>query len=227
MCDPNTVYRITRYTALVYLWLYVFFVLGGLSGMFVAHIGFDVIFHDTFYVIGHFHVMLSSSAMSCLLAAFYFYFSSIFGFKYNKIIAYCQYLSYFFGQVLTFAPMFWLGYAGMPRRIMDYPNNFGGWNSLISAGHLITIFSFLLFFLNILVSLLDNKVSVSRTRGVSRLSNRLAFYFYERRKLNHFNTRHNVLVKPYQHRSNKRSISIAKLDSSIEIPFYSYNVLLC
>ena len=51
-----------------------FFVLGGLSGMFLAHIGFDVIFHDTFYVIGHFHVMLAGAAMSCIFAAFYFYF---------------------------------------------------------------------------------------------------------------------------------------------------------
>ena len=134
----------------IYAFMY-FFVLGGLSGMFVAHIGFDVLFHDTFYVIGHFHIMLSSSAMSCLLAAFYFYFSSIFGYKYNKTIAYYQFIFYVAGQILTFAPMFWLGYSGMPRRIMDYPSIFGGWNSIISAGHLITIISFLLFFISFCV----------------------------------------------------------------------------
>jgi len=54
-----------------------FFVLGGLSGMFVAHIGFDVIFHDTFYVIGHFHVMFACATMCCIFAGFYFYFASI------------------------------------------------------------------------------------------------------------------------------------------------------
>lgn len=103
-----------------------FFVLGGLSGMFVAHIGFDTIFHDTFYVIGHFHVMLAGAAMSCLFAAFYFYFSAIFGIRYSKFFAYLHYGFYTAGQLLTLIPMFWLGYAGMPRRIMDYPATFGG-----------------------------------------------------------------------------------------------------
>lgn len=94
--------------------------------MFVAHIGFDTIFHDTFYVIGHFHVMLAGAAMSCLFAAFYFYFSAIFGIRYSKFFAYLHYGFYTAGQLLTLIPMFWLGYAGMPRRIMDYPATFGG-----------------------------------------------------------------------------------------------------
>lgn len=103
-----------------------FFVLGGLSGMFVAHIGFDVIFHDTFYVIGHFHVMLAGAAMSCIFAAFYFYFPAIFGVRYSRFFAYLHFIFYFSGQLITLIPMFWLGYAGMPRRIMDYPSVFGG-----------------------------------------------------------------------------------------------------
>lgn len=103
-----------------------FFVLGGLSGMFVAHIGFDTIFHDTFYVIGHFHVMLAGAAVSCVFAAFYFYFSAIFGVRYSRFFAFLHYGLYTSGQLLTLIPMFWLGYAGMPRRIMDYPTVFGG-----------------------------------------------------------------------------------------------------
>jgi len=83
-----------------------FFVLGGLSGMFLAHIGFDVIFHDTFFVIGHFHVMLAGAAMSCIFAAFYFYFYSIFGIKYNKFFAFLHFFFYVFGQFLTLVPMF-------------------------------------------------------------------------------------------------------------------------
>jgi cytochrome c oxidase subunit 1 len=97
-----------------------FFVLGGLSGMFVAHIGFDTIFHDTFYV------MLAGAAVSCIFAGFYFYFSSIFGIRYSRFFAYLHYGFYTAGQLLTLIPMFWLGYAGMPRRIMDYPSVFGG-----------------------------------------------------------------------------------------------------
>jgi len=101
-----------------------FFTLGGLSGMAVAHIGYDVLFHDTFYVIGHFHVMFAGAAISCIFAAFYHYYSSIFGVKYNKTLAYIHFFFYFFGQIFTVVPMFWLGYAGMPRRIMDYPSHF-------------------------------------------------------------------------------------------------------
>jgi len=83
-----------------------FFVLGGLSGMFVAHIGFDVIFHDTFFVIGHFHVMFAGAAMCCVFAAFYFYFSAIFGVKYSRFFAFLHFIFYIFGQLLTLTPMF-------------------------------------------------------------------------------------------------------------------------
>ena len=103
-----------------------FFVFGGMSGMFVAHAGFDVLFHDTFYVIGHFHVMLSGAAMSACFGAFYFYFASIFGVSYNKFFAKLHFIFYVSGQTINLTPMFWLGYAGMPRRVMDYPSVFGG-----------------------------------------------------------------------------------------------------
>lgn len=103
-----------------------FFTLGGLSGMFVAHIGFDILFHDTFYVIGHFHVMLAGAAVSCIFAAFYHYYYAITGVTYSTFLAYLHFFFYFFGQLFTVIPMFWLGYSGMPRRIMDYPSHFGG-----------------------------------------------------------------------------------------------------
>lgn len=83
-----------------------FFTLGGLSGMFNAHIGFDVCLHDTFYVIGHFHVMLAGAAFSCAFAAFYFYFSAIFGVKHSKVFGYLHFFFYFFGQLFTLIPMF-------------------------------------------------------------------------------------------------------------------------
>lgn len=83
-----------------------FFVLGGLSGMFVAHIGFDTIFHDTFYVIGHFHVMLAGAVMSASFAAFYFYFAALFGIRYNRFFAFLHYGCYTLGQIITLVPMF-------------------------------------------------------------------------------------------------------------------------
>jgi len=170
-----------------------FFVLGGLSGMFVAHIGFDTIFHDTFYVIGHFHVMLAGAAVSCIFAGFYFYFSAIFGVRYSRFFAYLHWGFYTSGQLLTLIPMFWLGYAGMPRRIMDYPSVFGGWHSLISSGHFLTVLSLIFFLFMILDSFYENRAPVARMRGVSRLNTRLAFYAYESRKLRYCQTRALVL----------------------------------
>ena len=166
-----------------------FFVLGGLSGMFVAHIGFDTLFHDTFYVIGHFHVMLAGAAVSCIFAAFYFYFAAIFGVRYSRFFAYLHYGFYTGGQLLTLIPMFWLGYAGMPRRIMDYPTVFGGWHSIITSGHFLTVLSLVFFLCMLLDSFYENRAPSARMRGVSRLNNRLSFYAYESRKLRYFRGR--------------------------------------
>ena len=160
-----------------------FFTLGGLSGMFVAHMGFDVLFHDTFFVIAHFHVMLSGAAMSCVFSAFYFYFSAIVGVKYSRPFAYMHFICYFLGQVLTLAPLFWLGYAGMPRRVMDYPAYFGGWHSISSSGHLVSVLGFIFFLLCIIDSLYEGRSPHQKNLGVSRLNTRLAFFGYERRKL--------------------------------------------
>jgi heme/copper-type cytochrome/quinol oxidase subunit 1 len=173
-----------------------FFVLGGLSGMFNAHIGFNVLFHDTFYVIGHFHVMLAGAGMSCVFAGFYFYFAAIFGIRYSRFFAYLHFIFYLSGQLLTLIPMFWLGYAGMPRRIMDYPAAFGGWHSLISSGHLLTVLAFVFFLCMFADSLYEGRAPVAKTRGVSRLNTRLSFYVYEIRKLAHMRQRSLVLTRP-------------------------------
>jgi heme/copper-type cytochrome/quinol oxidase subunit 1 len=82
-----------------------FFVSGGVSGMCVAHTGMDILFHDTFYVIGHFHVMFAGAAMLGIFGAFYFYFPALYGVKYSRIFAYIHYVYYLFGQLLTVIPM--------------------------------------------------------------------------------------------------------------------------
>jgi len=103
-----------------------YFISGGISGMAVAHTGMDVIFHDTFYVIGHFHVMLAGSLMFSAFAAFYFYLPSLFGIRYSRLFAYLHVFYYSVGQLFTVVPMMWLGYLGMPRRVLDYPSALGG-----------------------------------------------------------------------------------------------------
>jgi len=82
-----------------------FFISGGVSGMCVAHTGMDVLFHDTFYVIGHFHVMLAGSGMMGIFSAFYFYFPAMYGVRYSRIYAYVHYIYYVIGQFLTVVPM--------------------------------------------------------------------------------------------------------------------------
>jgi cytochrome c oxidase subunit 1 len=161
------------------------FVSGGISGMCVAHTGMDVLFHDTFYVIGHFHIMFAGAAMFGCFAAFYFYFPAIFGVKYSRIFAYLHYVYYLVGHLMTFIPMFWLGYAGMPRRILDYPSAFGGWHSVISAGHMLSVAGMIAFFIMIFDSLRQAKAATRNTFGVSRYNTRLGFYLYENSRLVH------------------------------------------
>ena len=91
--------------------------------------------------------------------------------------------------------MMFLGYAGMPRRVMDYPSVFAGWHSIISSGHFLIVFSFIFFFLMLLDSLYENRAPVSKTKGVSRLNTRLSFYAYEIRKLRYSRSRSLTLLK--------------------------------
>ena len=159
------------------------FVCGGVSGMCVAHTGMDVLFHDTFYVIGHFHVMFASCAMIGIFAAIYFYFPALYGVKYSRIYAYIHYVYYFLGQLITIMPMLWLGYCGMPRRVLDYPASLGGWHAISSAGHLLSIAAILAFFTMIYDSIRQAKPAIRNNFGAGRLNTRLSFYFFEINRL--------------------------------------------
>ena len=159
------------------------FVCGGVSGMCVAHTGMDVLFHDTFYVIGHFHVMFASCAMIGIFAAFYFYFPAIYGVKYSRVYAYIHYVYYVFGQLITIMPMLWLGYCGMPRRVLDYPASLGGWHAISSAGHLLSVLAILAFFIMIYDSIRQGKPAIRNNFGAGRLNTRLSFYLFEANRL--------------------------------------------
>lgn len=175
-----------------------FFVSGGISGMCVAHTGMDILFHDTFYVIGHFHVMLAGSAMFGSFGAFYFYFSAIFGVKFSRIYAYLHYTYYLLGQFMTVVPMFWLGYAGMPRRVLDYPASMGGWHSVISAGHLLSVAGLIAFFIMIFDSLRQARAATRNTFGINRYNTRLNFYLYEISRLIFVSRKNFHLFRYYQ-----------------------------
>jgi heme/copper-type cytochrome/quinol oxidase subunit 1 len=165
---------------LLYSFLFIFFfVSGGISGMAVAHTGMDILFHDTFYVVGHFHVMLAGAAMLGSFAGIYFYFPAIFGVKYSRLYAYLHLVYYLLGQLMTVIPMFWLGYSGMPRRVLDYPAALGGWHSVASAGHLLSVAGMLAFFIMLFDSMRQGRAATRNSFGVSRFNTRLNFYSYE------------------------------------------------
>jgi heme/copper-type cytochrome/quinol oxidase subunit 1 len=131
---------------LMYTIVYIsFFIIGGFTGVMCAHIGTDVMLHDTYYIVGHFHIMLSGSLMIMIIGYLYFNFREFFGIYYSWVLSFTQLILHTVGHLLTFFPMLWLGYAGMPRRIQDYPWGFAGWNSVASLGHLLVLLSILFF----------------------------------------------------------------------------------
>ncbi len=202
-----------------------FFVSGGISGMAVAHTGMDILFHDSFYVVGHFHVMLAGSAMLASFGAFYFYFPAIFGVKYSRIYGYLHCLYYLIGQLMTVIPMFWLGYAAMPRRVLDYPAALGGWHAVVSAGHMLSVAGMMAFFIMIFDSIRQGRAATRNSFGVARFNTRLNFYIYEgartwflQRKgwyLSRFNRHNSVRMNKLNYVNNEY----------LETTLYSYVIL--
>ena len=112
------------------LWLAVVFVsvffVGGMSGLMVAGAGLDILLHDTYYVVGHFHVMLSGAMILSVIGWIYFNFREFFGVGYFWLFSGMHLGWHLVGHLTCFVPMLWLGYAGMPRRIQDYPQGYTG-----------------------------------------------------------------------------------------------------
>jgi heme/copper-type cytochrome/quinol oxidase subunit 1 len=170
--------------ALAYMLL---FMSGGLTGMWLSHVGLNVSMHDTFYVIAHFHLMLSGATITACFAGIYYYFPALFGIKYSRTFGYLHLIYYFGGQWMTFIPMFWLGYSGMPRRIHDYPAFLMGWHGMASVGHLTTLIGVMFFFFMLLDSHIERRVAVHNTLGIPRWHKRVLYYVFKIRYLQYTN----------------------------------------
>ena len=137
----------------------VMFTIGGLSGVVLANASLDTAFHDTYYVVAHFHYVLSMGAVFALFSAWYFWIPKITGLSYNIMLGKVHFMILFIGVNVTFFPQHFLGLQGMPRRISDYPDAFAGWNLVSSFGSIISVIATVLFLHILYIQLVEGNAT--------------------------------------------------------------------
>jgi len=133
------------------------FTVGGVTGVVLANGGIDDNLHDTYYVIAHFHYVLSLGAVFALFAGFYYWFPKMSGKMYNELLGHLHFWVFFIGVNMLFFPMHFLGMSGMPRRIPDYPEAYTYWNQIATHGYEVMGVGVLIFFVNLVWSLAAGK----------------------------------------------------------------------
>ena len=133
------------------------FTVGGVTGVVCSNAGIDEAIHNTYYIIAHFHYVLSLGAVFSIFAGFYYWIGKMSGYEYPESLAQLHFWTSFIGVNLTFFPMHFLGLAGMPRRYMDYPEAFAGWNYVSSIGAFIAGGSTILFLVIVAITFIRKK----------------------------------------------------------------------
>ena len=141
------------------------FTVGGVTGVVLSNAGIDYPLHDTYYVVAHFHYVLSLGAVFAIFAGFYYWFEKMFGVKYNEYLGATHFWIMFVGVNLVFFPQHFLGAQGMPRRIVDYADGFAMWNHLSSIGYAITAAGVVVFLIMLAEAAIRRRPAVDNPWG--------------------------------------------------------------
>jgi len=143
----------------------ILFTIGGVTGVMLANAGVDRVLHDTYYVVAHFHYVLSLGAVFAIFAGWYYWFPKMTGYMYSEFFGKLHFWLTFIGANILFFPQHFLGLSGMPRRYADYPEAFAYWNYISSMGAYITAFGTLVFFVGMALALLRKERAVENPWG--------------------------------------------------------------
>ena len=141
------------------------FTIGGVTGVVLANAGVDRSLHDTYYVVAHFHYVLSLGAVFAIFAGWYYWFPKMCGYMYSETIGKLHFWLTFIGVNILFFPQHFLGLAGMPRRIADYPDAFAGWNYVSSLGSYISALGVVVFFYGMVVAFMRKEKAADNPWG--------------------------------------------------------------
>jgi len=148
-----------------------FFLVAGFTGMWLSHVSLNISMHDSLYVVAHFHLMLSGAVVMGIFIGFYYYYFSLLQLKYSKLSSFAHIMYYTIGQWVTFIPLFWLAFSGLPRRLHDFPLMYIGWQSVATAGHFTTMLGVFFFYTTLFESALEKKLIPYLHNLIPRLYN--------------------------------------------------------